>query len=188
MTRFAIAFSLLLGAAPALAQREPDHVLLARVCAHEAGFDANVDCEAIHAVLQRVAARSGHSYRAAAFAYSGVALRGASRRSYVAQLDERGREPASWPRMVTVCRRGTCRVVQHAPWSAYRERWLALVARAERIVAGAVAHSCDEEPDDWGGVADRERAARLGLRRISCGETRNDFYVRRGGRERRRAD
>lgn len=166
------------GPAPTEAQADPDYLLLARICAHEAGWDAFNDCPAIYAVLMRNAERHGYSFRSAAYAYSGRALRGETSRSYYAGLNEEGTRPEGWPATVWV-RRGDVMVTESGPaWSNYRDRWLALLAHARAIVAGDVTHSCAETPDDWGGRVDRRRAATIGLIEIDCGDTRNDFYVR----------
>lgn len=159
-----------------------DALVLARVCVHEAGWEDAGDCEAIHAVLAGGAARHGLNFRAYAFAYSGRALRGLTSRPWAAQLDESGGAPSAWPRVSTVRRGGVAVVVEHAPWSAYRDRWLAALERAQSIVAGERTHGCEREPHDWGGAVDMERARRLGLIEVDCSRgdvaTRNRFYLR----------
>lgn len=158
-------------------------LLLARICAHEAGWDAHEtgDCAAIHEVLWRGAMRHNLSYRAYAYAYSGRALRGETSRAYFAELDADGSEPPSWPRYVTRRREdGAVSVLPGPSWSSYRYRWLDLLAYAEAIVHdGPDASSpCAEPVHDWGGVVDMERAERIGLVVVDCGETRNLFYRR----------
>ena len=161
-------------------RREPDALLLARICAHEAGWEARGECAAIYDVLLRVAERHGMTFRGAAYAYSGRALRGSTNRAWVSQLDEAGTAPSSWPTIRTVCRRAgePCSVERHAPWVSYRRPWLDLLDHARSIVRGDVASPCASRPDDWGGAMDRDRASRIGLVEVDCGETRNDFYVR----------
>lgn len=159
-----------------------DDLLLARICAHEAGFDADEtgDCAAIHEVLYRGAVRQGLSYSAFAHSYSGRALRGETRRSYYAELDRDGRRPARWPAGSWASVEGTMRFVPGPSWSRYSAAWLELLAHAAFLVAR---HPDDVSPcecpvDDWGGAVDRARAERLGLVEVDCGETRNDFYQR----------
>lgn len=170
--------------APVTAQRAAhDALLLARICAHEAGWEADEtgDCAAIHEVLWRGAMREGMSYRSFAHAYSGRALRGETSRRYFAYLNERGEEPAYWPRYYS--RRGSDGLSHLSvvpPFSHYRRQWLELLEYARGIVGQ---HPDDVSPcaspvHDWGGSMDRERAQRIGLLEVECGDTRNDFYAR----------
>lgn len=171
--------------APTHAQRASsrDALILARVCAHEAGWNAHEtgDCAAIHEVLWRGAIREGMSYRAFAHAYSGRALRGETSRRYFAYLDERGSEPAYWPRYYS--RRGSGGIVHMSvvpPFSHYRRQWLDLLEYARGIVTQDPddVSPCASPVHDWGGSMDRERANRIGLIEVECGNTRNDFYAR----------
>lgn len=189
---FAATVLLVLSLAPYAATQEarprrPSAALtLARVAVHEAGWRSfeTGDLAAIHAVLQGGAERTEVSFNAFAMAYSGRALRGeTSRGSWLVQLDPEGRTPTAWPRMTTRCRgrgsREVCAVEPHPPFSNYRESWLETLEHARAVVAGTETHHCASTPHDWGGPSvDRERARRLGLIRIACGETRNDFYAR----------
>lgn len=175
-----LAAALVLFVTSAHAQHESDALVLARICAHEAGWSAHEsgDCAAIATVLLRLAEDRGWTFRAAAYAYSGRALRGETSRRYYAELDEHGTQPASWPghRWVT---RGDIVVAEPGPsWSRFRPRWLALLDHARAVLAGEVVDACADPPDDWGGRVDRRRAARLGLVEVDCGETHNDFYRR----------
>jgi hypothetical protein len=175
VTTLAALAALLLVVSTAEAQRrEPEHLLLARLCVHEAGWESVADCAAIWEVLELGAERNAISVRSFAYAYSGLALRGQTSKPWAAELDERGSTPPSWPAWGT--RRG--RTVRHAPFAAYRERWLLLLEACRAIVAGQVPSACEEPPHDWGGAVDDARAARLGLVRLHCGETRNRFYLR----------
>lgn len=158
--------------------RASDTLLLARICVHESGWESPLDCAAIHQVLVAGSEREGMSYRSYAFAYSGRALRGETLRSWVAHLREDGREPLNWPRSVTVRRGEELRVEPHAPWGAFRDRWLTTLETARMVMSGELRSSCVTPPHDWGGRVDRARARRLGLIRIECGETHNDFYLR----------
>ncbi len=158
--------------------RASDTLLLARICVHESGWDSPLDCAAIHQVLVAGAAREDMSYRSYAYSYSGRALRGETSRSWVAHLREDGREPENWPRTVVVRRGGELVVQPHASWAAFRDRWLVTLETARMVMSGALSHSCETPPHDWGGRVDRARARRLGLIPVECGETRNDFYLR----------
>lgn len=130
---------LLLTPALAVAQECPraaDHLILARLAAHEAGFDASsAEVAAIYAAIRNIADDAGISFAAAACAHSGRALRGETARSYVAELDERGSEPRSWPAVLTRCVGAVCTVTRHAGWDAYRLAWLALLVHSTRVVA-----------------------------------------------------
>lgn len=160
-------------------RREPDALVLARVCAHEAGWDALDDCAAIYDVLRGGAERHGMTLRAYAYAYSGRALRGQTSRPWMGALREDGGEPLGWPSMRLVrMPGGVSRVERHPSWSGYRAQWLALLDYARALVSGAVVSRCEEPPHDWGGSMDHERAERIGLIPVVCGETRNTFYQR----------
>lgn len=152
------------------AYRAPDHLTLARVCVHEAGWESVDDCAAIWEVLRAGAERGGYSVRVYALAYSGRALRGQTSRPWVAELNEEGSRPRSWPT--------TWQGRPHPGWGAFRTRWLALLEACRLIVAGEVRSSCEDQPHDWGGPVDDRRARRLGLIRIDCGETLNRYYQR----------
>ena len=160
-------------------RRESDALVLARVCAHEAGWDALADCSAIYDVLRGGAERHGMTMRAFAHAYSGRALRGQTSRPWMAALREDGAEPAGWPRTRYVVQRdGSARASAHPPWSGYRGQWLALLNHARALISGRVHSACEEPPHDWGGDMDHARAERIGLIPVSCGDTRNTFYQR----------
>jgi len=179
MIRYLLVALLLASSTASAQRRDSDALVLARVCAHEAGWDALEDCAAIHAVLSGGAERHGMTLRAYAYAYSGRALRGQTSRPWMAALREDGSEPAGWPRVRYVVRRdGSARAAAHPAWSGYRAQWLALLAYARLLVAGDVASSCVEPPHDWGGSMDAARATRIGLIPVSCGGTRNQFYLR----------
>lgn len=160
---------------------------LARICASEAGlprrsddgWEIAADCAAIHAVLEAGAERTGLSYLAYARSYS-TRVFDAERddsRAWIAHLSPTGAEPRGWPQGHVLTSRG--RMVAAPRWSHYRGAWLALYEHAGRILEGEVTHECDGAISDWGGSMDRERAQRLGMTRIECGDTRNDFYLRR---------
>lgn len=144
--------------------RITDQLALARVAASEAGLLATDDeIAAIAAVLRESCSEC--SLLTSARNYSGRVFDPTRNdpRAWVAFLSPDGREPAHWPEGVS--------------WSVHRERWLAVYEAAGRVVRGDLVHRCPESPRHWGGAMDRERAARMRLVQIDCGDTRNDFYV-----------
>jgi hypothetical protein len=170
--------------------REPDAVLLARVCVSEASWTCwdSGDGYAIHHVLQRGARRQGISWRAYARAYArratGAVVTTHPRLSWVAGLREDGLAPLSWPRVITRRVGDEVRVEPHPPWSQFRARWLAVLERAREVATWSEADHetwgmCAEPPDHWGGEVDEARAQRLGLVPIDCGPgPANTFYRR----------
>lgn len=164
------------------APRISDQLALARVCASEVGLSGSPEeCAAIHEVLSQLADRWEASVAWAARTYSNRVFSPDRRdpRAWVAGLRPDGRRPANWPQRVHVRRDGVERVVQHAPWAAFRDRWLGLYETAGRIVRREIRSQCREQPHHWGmrhGV-DLERAQRAGWREIDCGETRNAFWL-----------
>lgn len=199
MTKNLIAV-LLLGAAVALPasaaqgqDRRPDPaLLLARICVSEAGWDCfdTKDGLAIHEVLLRGAARHGISYAAFARSYSKAAGRGGEnvreRIRWIREMNERGDQPASWPAQRYVNVGGTVRVHPGLPWAQYRGSWLAVLERAKEVVRRYELDNinvwgvCPSPVHDWGGDMDHERATRIGLIQVTCGEgvTSNNFYAR----------
>lgn len=170
--------------APRTQRREPrvdSQLALARVCASEIGLSGEpLECAAIHDVLTRRAERSRASMLWMARQYSNRVFDQQRRdaRAWVAHLRPDGRRPDGWPTVVTVRRRGEVRTVRHAPWGAYRDRWLALYEAAGQIVEGEIQSQCQEPVDHWGaryGI-DWERAQRAGWQEVDCGETRNAFW------------
>lgn len=168
--------------APATAQRRPsDLELLVRTTVHEAGWEDTGDMEAIYAVLAGGAEREGVPFGTFARLYSPRLHTGDVSRRWASELEPSCAAPPSWPRFTyRRGRDGLVLVSPHAPWSAYRDRCLEVVARARAVLAGERVHRCEAAPHDWGSpVLDRERAERLGLIPVSCGEaTRNDYYLR----------
>lgn len=164
-------------------RRAPDHLILAQLCAHEAGWEADEtgDCVAIHEVIWRGARREGMSYASFARTYARRLFSFSTTRSYFAALDERGTEPSTWPRVRTRRLGNGSVAVESVPrFSHYRAAWLDLLAYAATIVGEDpdVLAPCDGPVHDWGGSMDRERANRIGLIPVDCGDTRNDFYAR----------
>ncbi len=157
-----------------------DQLALARVCASEGGLEATAEeCAAIAAVL-RSRRCAGCSLERAARLYSDRVfdLERHDRRAWVAFLRADGRQPRRWPGAIEVrSDDGSTAMVQHARWASFRDRWLALYELAGDVVRGELVHACAEVPRHWGGRLDRARAERMGLVRIDCGETRNDFYA-----------
>ena len=154
---------------------------LARICASEIGLTgSSEECAAIHDVLSRRSSRRGNPFMWTARAYSSRVFDPSRRdaRAWIAHLRPDGRAPHGWPTHVTVRRGGETHVVRHAPWGAYRARWLTLYETAGRILRGEIDSPCDGVVDHWGmrsGV-DLERAQRAGWQEVHCGETRNAFW------------
>jgi len=167
-------------------ERVNQQLALARICASEAGLPRRADdgwliaadCAAIHAVLEAGAERTGLSYLAYARSYSTRVFdaQRSDARAWIAHLSPRGDMPRGWPQGTVITSGGEVPAPQ---WSHYRAAWLALYEHAGEIISGEVSHGCDGPISDWGGSMDRERARRLGMTRVECGETRNDFYLRR---------
>lgn len=144
------------------------------------------DMRGIHAVLLRGAERAETTYLrfAAMYARRLIGREGRINREWLWDLRPDGREPARWPTTVSVRRRGVVEIRPHAPWSAFRERWLNTYERAGEVVqlgldTWASWGVCMEPPDDWGGDMDHERATRIGLTQLDCDEDLdNRFYLR----------
>lgn len=175
---------LVLTAISAQAQPITPQLALARICASEEGIERLTDgCAAIHTVLVRGAARRHMSYVAYAHAYSSGVFDGDGRRPWLADLQADGRQPARWPLLITRRVRGHVVVRRHAPWSLYRDAWLALYAHAGLIIRGEIVPLCDALPDHWGSptiAIDRERATRFiaagNWEAVTCGDTNNAFF------------
>jgi hypothetical protein len=165
-----------------------DALLLARICVSEAGWECweTGDGYAIHEVLLRGAERHEMRYETFARSYSprATGMAPSRLRPWVSGLRADGGEPGSWPRIVTrPGRDGMVRVEPHPPWASYRTRWLAVLSRAREVVSWRLDDVdewsvCEGDVHDWGGSMDRDRATRLGLLDVDCGETSNDFYAR----------
>jgi hypothetical protein len=164
---------------------------LARICVSEAGWTCfeTGDGMGIHEVILRGAERHGLSYSSYARSYSSAAGRErehmTDRARWVRELNERGTAPESWPRHTYArTQDGTTRLRPAPSWGRYRERWLAVLARAREVVRAYNLSNieswgvCQSAVHDWGGSMDRERAERLRLIEVECGDTRNDFYAR----------
>lgn len=147
---------------------------LARICVSESGWDSPADCSAILEVLRWGGYHHGTHWLTHAQSYSRRLFGGARRhRGWPSHLRVDGEEPEQWPSTVA--------------WSAYRARWLSILATARRMAAHPTAN-CEEAPTDWGGRVDLDRARRLGMVPVSCGATRNWFFVRRSQWIRRHPD
>lgn len=173
-----------IGPEPAAAQeRVSPQLALARICASEIGLTGSAEeCAAIAAVLQRRSELRGWTFITAAQLYSSRVFDRERQdgRAWIAFLDPRGRTPERWPTEVVV--RGERQ--PHAPWGAFRERWLALYVNAGRVLAGEIPSACgDATSDHWGmrtGL-DLERATRAGWTLLDCrlpdgSLTRNAFW------------
>lgn len=180
MTRLLLLAAVVLATAlpsPARAEERLTPALaLARICVSEAGWECfdTGDGLGIHEVLLRGAERHGIRYVSYARAYSSRATgRVESRhRPWVGHLRTDAREPDRWPPF------------PHAPWRSFRARWRRVLAEAERVVATYDLENlgewgvCLDTAEDWGGPCDDDRAERLGLILVECGETENRFYKR----------
>ena len=163
---------------------------LARICVSEAGWACweTGDGLGIHEVILRGADRHDMSYTGFARSYSSAAGRErthlSERMRWIRELNERGDAPPSWPTQRYVRRGDAVEIRPNIPWSRYRESWMAVLARAEEVVRRyqldniGVWGVCTSPVHDWGGAMDRERANRIGLIEVECGETSNDFYAR----------
>lgn len=146
-------------------------VALARVCWHEADGNRD-DCLAIAEVLRRVGrgdlARGAIRYSSRVFDRTRTDSRG-----HVAHLDRSHAEtgaapPPAWPHEARLW------------WPRARQRWAATLALADDIVAGRARAPDGCRPHHWGcpDCGDREIAIRRGwLLVVSCGQTRNDFWL-----------
>jgi hypothetical protein len=161
--------------------RVTPQLAMARICASEIGLTGSAEeCAAIHDVLSRRAERLGMTFITMARAYSGRVFdpERSDPRAWIAHLRPDGRTPTGWPTEVRVRRGGETQVVRHAPWGAYRGRWLTLYEAAGQVVRGEIESPCEGPVDHWGmrsGV-DWERARRAGWDEVNCGETRNAFW------------
>lgn len=190
--QFAVIGLLMLCVVPAVGQQDrmTPALALARICVSEAGWTCfeTGDALMIHEVLLRGSERRGISYVSFARSYAsrvmGARPHDHPRLSWVMNLTPSGAQPQNWPETVVVRRNGQVTTQPHAPWSRYRADWLAVYSQAQDTIATSnfenidVWSICAEPVFDWGGWMDRERAARMGLVRVDCGQTRNDPYTR----------
>jgi hypothetical protein len=166
----ALLFTAALGAAAtatapgAHAQRRDGAVDLARAAIHEAGFDVTEDeVAAIYAVAL---ARSDGDLRRQMRRF----FRGETTRPFALWLRRDGREPWLWPTSMS--------------WSRYRDRWMAVLEVADRVVAGEITHRCAAPPMFWGGPGiDDEHALDRQFVEVSCGRTSNRYFISRAAYE-----
>lgn len=138
-------------------------LVLAIICAGEAGLHPSPDCPAIYQVLTDRSERLGVPWERAARWYSSGYFnrRRTDPRAWLPWLRADGRRPRHWP--------------ERASWARQRAGWMALLEQAGRIVRGEEVAPCAAE--HWGDhFHDRERAERAGWRRLDCGDTRNMFW------------
>jgi hypothetical protein len=144
--------------------RDSDAILLARIAVSEAGWSRASEHTAIWSVLERRADSRGLSLASMARSYCRRALAGSVRKPWLSQLNHNGDAPSSWNVQV--------------PWSAYRERWLAVLRHAQMFVRGERNDLC-EGAMHWSdrSVAMRTRALANGLEQVECeSETVNAFW------------
>lgn len=141
---------------------------LARVCAHEAGYDSPGDCAAIREVHLNLALARGTSVLEQAWGYSPRALSGRSGRPWLAELGPWCRQPESWP--------------GPGDWALIESLWAEhlLISTRAVLAPAKLGEPCRGTIHDWGcpDCGDRERARRLGLIPVVCRGTENDFYAR----------
>jgi hypothetical protein len=183
----------------ATAQRRPSaHLILARMCSHEASLPVHIgdrwvrnnrhdvdwgtDCWIIHTVILREAHRLQRShpdislqrlYVTAAVNYShGRILHppATDGNRWASDLHSDGRRPVGWHGL---------------PWSHMRPSWLHVYEVTAQIVRTPLEVMdgpqsplhCDGLVTDWGGVMDREHARSIGLIEVHCaGEPANIPY------------
>jgi len=185
------------------AQHQPrvsPHLILARMCAHEASLPVLVDgewrqtrhhdlawgadCWIIHTVILRGAHRiqQDHPEMSLPRAYVISAQNYSHGRiihppatdgnRWAADLRPDGRPPVGWHGL---------------PWSHMRASWLHVYEVTDAIVrtplealdGGLTPLHCDGRVDDWGGRMDREHAAAIGLIELHCEGNPVNFAYRR---------
>jgi len=118
-----------------------------------------------------------------ALAHSSGVFDGDGRRPWLADLQPDGREPIGWPQVSMHRVHGQVIVHNGPSWLAYRQHWLDLYEHAGLLQQEVITDFCEEPPDTWRcppdqhhQCRDHERAVRLGLIRVMCGDTRNEFW------------
>lgn len=162
----AIGWSLfvLLGCAALAHADARDELALAQVAWSECGVDCSSDeVAALGAVLRARCARCSIATVARLYSSRVFDVNRTDARAFLAHLRIDGDRPLRFPPSLS--------------WSRHRDRWLALLGTAARVVRGELEHRCTQPPAHWGGIVDRARARRMRLVRVDCGATRNDFYV-----------
>lgn len=159
--------------APARSSVERDALLLARIVVSESGWRGyeTGDAHAIAYTIAGTAHERGMSFAASARVHSpratGRRATSDARLAWVSGLREDGMQPAAWP------------PVPHAPWAAYRARWLDVLERSREAVTWSLEDHerdslCSMPPVTW---AARWHEPSPGLREIDCGDTHNAFYT-----------
>ena len=146
-------------------EQQPYHLVLAWVSWHEAGNNP-YDLAAIHDVLQSGAERENVSPQRFAYLYSRRFFTGRAPRSWILGLGLPGAAaPPGWPGNMS--------------WARWEPRWLEHLERSLAITLGQIMSECEETPDDWGSpTTDHDRAVRMGLVLVACGDTRNEYWSR----------
>ncbi len=142
------------------AQPTDEALALARLTVHEAGWDSPADVGLIHGVLRGIQERDRVSFRRAVELASPPWARGATAPRWALALRADGEQPRWWAA---------------ASWPAHRDRWLALLEHARRVVGGEIPGPCREPPRVWGSPEDVARGLERGRRWIDagCEGTRN---------------
>lgn len=151
-----------------------DPVLLARVCAHEAGPSSAVDCAAIHEAIRGIARHRALTWDESAWLYSPRALGGLTARPWVAELGPVCRVPTGWV------------PAEDGSWTRYERRVAPLFELARVITRTSIDPCADEHVHDWAAPTDamRARAARLGLIPVLRAGARNLLFARPSMRRR----
>ncbi len=151
-----------------------DAVLLARVCAHEAGPSSAVDCAAIHEAIRGIARHRALTWDESAWLYSPRALGGRTARPWVAELAPVCRVPAGWV------------PAEDGAWARYERRVAPLFDLAHVVAQHPIDPCADEHVHDWAAPTDamRARAARLGLIPVLRAGARNLLFARPSMRRR----
>lgn len=157
------------GMTPALA--------LGRLCLSEAGWNCwnTNDGLMIHEVLLRGAKRHSVPYETYARWYSRRVIAGTPRgpRPWIATLQDSDRQPVGF----------------RFRWDGqYRELWMGIMDRSSYTTTNLTLDNvqdwtvCNRPVHDWGAPYghDMERARRLGLIPVDCGDTRNRPWARPG--------
>lgn len=197
------------GAAPALAQARPaltPHLVLARMCSHEASLPVWVedelgarwalhrdhaamwgdDCFLIHQVLLRGAERMRETSPGLSFSARYVAY--AIAYSHDRFLNPGPRDGNAWAMYLEPNDREPARW-HGVPWAHARRAWRYVwgftdgIARMtlEDFSGPTALWTCSEPITDWGGRMDGAHARAVGLIEVECdGVTSNTAYVRPG--------
>ena len=159
-----MAFALLLVTVQIVRADDGDVLALSRAMVAESNW-ATADYAPVAHVMMRRAKQRGVSIARMCSLYvsvlrqrSGVYVVTTPRAQWIRGLQLDGSRPEAWPASQS--------------WTAYRDRWLAVIATARAAIAGTLADPCPSA-EHWGSHQDH---AWPGLVVVDCGATRNVFY------------